>query len=122
VRIKSLELVKRISLNSNRQEDFDHSLQEYIEEKLLFRSQNTFLWLGFALAELMRENSTNGALSAVNHLPQGLHEVYEQMLRQIKPHQREVSLQILGWVALARHPMSLEELASAVNCQPSHDW
>jgi hypothetical protein len=51
-----------------------------------------------------------------------LHGVYEQMLRQIKPYQREVSLQILGWVAFARRPLSLQELASAVNCRPSNDW
>jgi hypothetical protein len=122
VRIKCLELVKRISLNSDHGEDSDHSLRKHIEETLLARSQDTFLWLGFSMAELMREDSITGVLSAVNHLPQGLHGVYEQMLRQIKPYQREVSLQILGWVAFARRPLSLQELASAVNCRPSNDW
>ena len=122
VRIRSLDLVERIFLESKYQQDTEHSFRKHIEETLLARSQNTFLWLGFAMAELMKEDTITGVLSAMEHLPHGLHEVYEQLLKQIRPHQREVSLEILGWIILARRPLGLQELASAVDCQPSHDW
>jgi hypothetical protein len=122
VRIRSLELVKRIFLESNYQQDTEHSFRRHVEETLLLRSQDTFLWLGFAMAELMKEDTITGVLSAMEHLPHGLHEVYEQLLKLIRPHQREVRLEILGWIVLARRPLSLQELASAVDCQPSHDW
>jgi hypothetical protein len=122
VRNQSLELVKRIFLDSKYQHDTEHSFRRHIEETLLVRSQNTFLWLGFAMAELMKEDTITGVLSAMEHLPHGLHEIYERMLGRIRFHQKEVSLEILGWVVLARRPLSLEELASAINCRPPHGW
>jgi hypothetical protein len=86
VRIESLELVERIFLESKYQQDTEHSGGKHIEETLLVRSENTFLWLGFAMAELMEEDTITGVLSAMEHLPHGLHEVYEQLLNQIRPH------------------------------------
>lgn len=122
VQIKSLELLRRISLNARQQEDTKHLFQKHIEKTLLVRSQGTFLWLGSVMAELMKEDTITGVFSAMDHLPQGLHEVYEEMLMQIRSYQRNTSLEVLGWVALSRRPLSLQELASAVNCQPPHDW
>jgi hypothetical protein len=122
VRTKCLELIRRISLDSKHREDIEHTSQESIEETLLVRSQNSFLWLGPAMAELMKEETITGVLSTMHHLPQGLRAVYEQMSGSIRFHQRETSLQILGWVVLACRPLGLPELASAVNCRPLHGW
>lgn len=122
VRTKCLELTRRISLDSKHREDIEHTFQESIEETLPVRSQNSFLWLGPAMAELMEEETITGVLSTVNHLPQALRAVYERMLGQMKSHQRETSFQILGWLVLARRPLGLPELASAVNCRPLYGW
>lgn len=44
------------------------------------------------------------------------------MLGSIRFHQRETSFRILGWVVLARRPLSLQELTAAVNCRPLYGW
>ena len=122
VRAKCVELIRQTTLNSRYRENTKHTFQKSIEETLMSRSQNSFLWLGPAMAELMKEKNITGVLSTVNHLPQALHAVYERMLGSMRSHQRETSFQILGWVVLARRPLSLQELAAAVNCRPLHGW
>jgi hypothetical protein len=122
VRTKCLELIRRISLDSRHREDIEHTFQKSIEETLLVRSQNSFLRLGPAMAKLMKEETITGVLSTTHHLPQALRAVYERILGSIRFHQKDTSFQILGWVVLARRPLSIQEWAAAIDCRPLHGW
>lgn len=44
--------------------------------------------------------------------------MYGRMLLQIDSHRREVASQILRWVVMARRPLTLHELAAAVDIKP----
>ncbi|KAL6803261.1 ankyrin repeat-containing domain protein [Trichoderma sp. SZMC 28013] len=98
---------------SRRQHHDDDFLRD-VENTLLRRSDGTFLWIGFVMKELL-EMSTRMEVEEVLHaLPQGLPAMYGRMLRQIKSSQRHIISTILRCVTVARRPMTLEELKTAV--------
>jgi hypothetical protein len=59
--------------------------------------------------------TVNEMLPMLSHeLPSGLPAIYGRMLLRISPKQREMSLAILRWAALAARPLQQRELATAV--------
>ena len=68
--------------------------------------------------ELEREATATGVLQKLHSFPKGLDAIYKRMLLQIddKDRQHQASL-ILRWVTLATSPLSLNELAAAIQTQ-----
>ncbi|KAL7955741.1 ankyrin repeat-containing domain protein [Trichoderma compactum] len=98
----------------SRRSGYDNDFLREVENILLRRSKGTFLWIGFVMKELLDMSTRMEVMDALNALPQGLPAMYGRMLRQIKSSQRHIISTILRCVTMARRPMTLEELKTAV--------
>jgi ankyrin repeat protein len=98
-------------------EGFTGKVQSHVEQTLLSRAQGTFLWVGFAMHELLQKATCTEVLDTLSKIPRGLFAVYSRLLLQIPEERRETSRQILQWVSTALRPLSLAELASALDVE-----
>ena len=105
VESKARELVREF--------DFDEALSEEIELKLAEGAQGIFLWVGFAMTDLLKTKKEL-VFRVLEELPSGLNPLYDRMLDNVKSDQRSITLCLLGYVALACRPLSLGELTSLV--------
>lgn len=79
-----------------------------------------FLWVTFQIFELSRENTDQGIRTVLESLPKGLHETYARILQRIKKeHKPDVARGIFQWLAVARRPLSLEEIAESTALEPA---
>ncbi|KAF4170180.1 hypothetical protein CNMCM6936_003368 [Aspergillus lentulus] len=87
-------------------------VSQILEEK----AAGTFLWVGVACGELARVQSRN-AVKALQALPRGLHSLYQKLLNAAfkgeDENDRRVIKEMLGFVAFARRPLTLMEMAEA---------
>jgi hypothetical protein len=98
----------------SRIEGFNDDFRAYLQTALLARADGTFLWVGFAMHELLQKQTCSEIWEALEELPSGLPAIYSRMLQRIQAKQREVSRAILRWVTMAARPLQLQELATAV--------
>ena len=94
---------------------FDHNFGQTLTDALIERAEGTFLWVGFAVVELLRKRTCSEIEEAVHSLPKGLRAIYALMLRRIPQKHRKVCSLMLRWVTMAVRPLSLQELARAVD-------
>lgn len=93
--------------------------EEEVHKILLERSEGTFLWVGCVVNELEKETTCSGVLQKLRTFPKSLNAIYGRMLLQIEESDRRLQTSlILRWVALAVSPLTLEELAAAIQTQP----
>jgi hypothetical protein len=97
---------------------FDDALRRTVQTALLQRAEGTFLWVGFAVHELLQKRTCSEVLGVLENLPTGLPAYYSRMLQDIPAEQRQTSSSILRWVTLALRPLELQELAAAVDVRP----
>jgi hypothetical protein len=100
-------------------EGFNDEMLTAVQTTLLKRAQGTFLWVGFAMDELLQKQTCTEVLKALEGLPSGLPAIYSRMLLQIPMERRQISSLILRWVTMALQPLQLQELAAVVDVQPS---
>ena len=98
---------------------FKGEFRTYVQNTLLQRANGTFLWVGFVMNELSQKKTCTEVQETLNTIPQGLPAIYSRMLLQIEESQRSSAIQILHWVTMAVRPLTLQELAAAINVQPS---
>lgn len=91
------------------------SVKSFIESQLLDRAQGTFLWVGFAMSELMKCTNTMQVVEAIEHLPFGLEPLYARMIHRIRPEDRRTSARIIRWVAVAECALSINEIGEVIN-------
>jgi hypothetical protein len=84
-----------------------------IQSELLRKAGATFLWIGYAVNDLLTKKTTIQAEEAVSGLPTALKFLYSRMLHGISD-KSEIVTQILSWVVLVTRPLSLVELAAAI--------
>jgi ankyrin repeat protein len=113
VEARTEELFERIT--------FSITHRNELREKLLEGAQGSFLWVGFAMIDLLKQKNEHGVMRALARLPAGLFPLYGRMLRDIEPGQRKSSLCILRLVVLACRPLTLDELAFVVPCYSPQD-
>lgn len=111
IRAKVDELAKVIEL--------DAEFREMVEDMLTQRAEGTFLWVGFAMAELFRQKNATNIKDSLAKLPRDLPGIYRRILLQIAHEFRKVGLLLLRWVVTALSPLSLPELAAAIGTQAS---
>jgi ankyrin repeat protein len=92
-------------------------LRKRVEDALLARAQGTFLWVGFVVAELSKKSTWTDIIKTLDGLPSGLPAIYGRMLLRTPLSRRPVVVKILRWVTMAVIPLTLEELAAAVQVQ-----
>tara|TARA_R110002003_G_scaffold62_24_gene5754 strand:- start:1472 stop:3817 length:2346 start_codon:yes stop_codon:yes gene_type:complete len=98
-------------------EGFTKEVQRHVEQTLLLSTQGTFLWVGFAMHELLQKTTCTEVLETLTKIHRGIFAVYSRLLLQIPEERRETSRQILQWVSTALRPLCLAELASAVDVE-----
>lgn len=96
---------------------FDEAPRRHVESTLLERSEGSFLWVGFAIAELLRKQTVLEVEHCLKDLPAGLPAFYGRMLRHIAMRDADKIAKILQWTTLSVRPLSLFELAAAISCE-----
>jgi ankyrin repeat protein len=97
-------------------------IRESVQAALLKRAEGTFLWVGFAMHELLQTRTCKQIQETLKSLPSGLPAIYGRMLLSIPPDQRDSARTLLQWVALAARPLRLPELAAAISMPESLPW
>ncbi|KAI5362369.1 putative NACHT nucleoside triphosphatase, P-loop containing nucleoside triphosphate hydrolase [Septoria linicola] len=82
-----------------------------LSETLARRARGTFLWIGFAVNEVLKQKSQTGGEICLSQLPAGLPAFYGRMLHQIRSEMESRCLCLLRWVAMALRPLSITEMA-----------
>lgn len=78
-----------------------------------------FLWVTFQILEISREHTDEGIRAVLRSLPDGLNETYARILERIKKDRKpDVARRIFQWLAVARRPLSLDELAESTALEP----
>jgi ankyrin repeat protein len=85
-----------------------------VQTTLLKRAEGTFLWVGFAMYELMQKRTWTEVFDALKTLPSGLPAIYNRMLHQIPARHRKISSKILQWVTMSLRPLTPLEIATAI--------
>jgi ankyrin repeat protein len=96
---------------------FEARHRRHVERTLLERSEGTFLWVGFAIAELQTKRTVLEVEQCLRDMPVGLPAFYGRMLRHIDAKHTEDVAKILQWTVLSARPLSLSELAEATHCK-----
>jgi hypothetical protein len=91
-----------------------HQCESEVQTTLLERAEGTFLWVGFAMYELMQKRTWTEVFDALKTLPSGLPAIYSRMLHQIPAEHRKISSKILQWVTMAFRPLTLLKIAIAI--------
>jgi hypothetical protein len=104
--IKMVDLTRRHNLS--------HDLRLQIQTRLLQKSEGTFLWIGYAMNELLTKATVMQVLEALEELPVALPALYSRMIRTIAADKLQICTSILSWVALAERSLTVAELAEAV--------
>ncbi|KAI9739494.1 MAG: hypothetical protein M1835_003192, partial [Candelina submexicana] len=91
-------------------------LRHFVEDDMLKKSKGTFLWVSLVARQLSRVSACE-VFETLKVIPEGLDELYDRMLLQIRETRRIVASQILLWVANAMRPLKLLELAAAIHTQ-----
>lgn len=85
-------------------------------EKLVSKSQGSFLWTVLTLNELYNSYSEETMLRALEELPQGMRPFYQRTLDQMSlvSHSRNLVQAILVWTTCATRPLTTSELEGAL--------
>lgn len=92
----------------------DQDFKQELHDKLASGAQGTFLWVGFASNELLRQNSRTGMRDCLLSLPSGLPALYERMLHRIPDRLVSRCRVALKWAAVAVRPLSLAEMGEVL--------
>ncbi|KAF5006657.1 hypothetical protein FDECE_6991 [Fusarium decemcellulare] len=116
----ALDVVRVINAKIQEHDIFSELGHEFInevKETLEKRSGGTFLWVGFAIRELLSAETKTEMRRVLEAMPQGLEALYSHILLRIKVRWREDIAQLLHWVIQARHSLTASELAGAMGAQ-----
>lgn len=93
---------------------FDGETREMVKRKLLERAQGTFLWVGFAVHELLKCTTTTELLEQIEIVPSGLDSMYAHIVDNINPKHRNTVARVIRWVALAERSLRISEIRGLV--------
>ena len=88
-------------------------LLEQVKERLLQRSDGTFLWVALVVQEMQKCRRSAAIIKLLEGIPQGLIPLYNRMLQQIQSFEdsdRELCILVLSIVILGYRPLHLHEL------------
>ncbi|EMD89536.1 hypothetical protein COCC4DRAFT_56486 [Bipolaris maydis ATCC 48331] len=98
---------------------FNESFRPTVHEALLSRASGTFLWVGFAVNDLLKMRTWSQVCKQLKSLLIDLSNMYDHMVLAIPSDNRETLSLILQWVCLAQCPLKVAELAQAVGLEPT---
>ncbi|KAI4210986.1 MAG: hypothetical protein LQ351_006213 [Letrouitia transgressa] len=82
-------------------------------------AQGMFLWVRLQLYTLRQKRSNKQIIAALNDLPRNLPETFMRILsRYTEADDIDIGRQIFCWVAIAKRPLTVEELREAIGTKP----
>lgn len=97
----------------SRRKGYNADLQETIKRTLMQKAEGTFLYVSLILDDLARTQVLSMVREKLRRLPPDLNTVYDKILSQIEEDYIKVASSVLRWVAVARRPLTMKELAMA---------
>jgi hypothetical protein len=110
--IKTFTSLNMVDLT--RRHNLSEDLSLRIQTQLLQKSEGTFLWIGYAMNELLSKATVTQVLETLEELPAALPALYSRMIHKIAAEKLQTCILILHWVVLAVRPLTLTELTDAV--------
>ncbi|CAH0002207.1 unnamed protein product, partial [Clonostachys byssicola] len=90
-------------------------LKNEVLSRLTTSANGVFRWADLQIRALEHEDREKDIRRALQRLPKDLHETYERMLQDIEQnHKKYEALSILMWLAWAKRPLNLAEVAELV--------
>ncbi|KAK3641344.1 hypothetical protein LTR56_011372 [Elasticomyces elasticus] len=125
-RMMDADIQKYVStqlLRDHKLSRLDHATIRLIEETLAQKADGMFRWVYCQLQLLKQTKSSrpSSIRTALRALPIDLDETYERMLNRLTPDDRQHAITLLRWLAYAKSPLSLEQLAEASIVDPTDD-
>ncbi|KAI4223581.1 MAG: hypothetical protein L6R36_005316 [Xanthoria steineri] len=100
----------------------DPTLPLTIVQCLENEAQGMFLWVKLQLHTLSEKRSDQQIIDALSHLPRDLPQTYERILAQFtEAEDIDLGSQIFRWVAVAKRPLTVQELREAIGIVPLQD-
>ncbi|KAJ7476778.1 ankyrin repeat domain-containing protein [Mycena latifolia] len=96
-------------------------LQDEIQANIGEKSRGMFLLAKLHIESLATKNTIKAVREALQHLPEGLQQTYDEAMERINyqtKEDRELGLLALTWVANATRPLSAAELREALAIEP----
>ena len=89
-------------------------LKEKIRSALTEKAGGTFLYVSLVLHDLKKTIISSQVTQKLKELPSDLNRVYDRILGLIEADCKEIAELVLRWVAVARRPLLIDELAMAL--------
>ncbi|KAL4733499.1 hypothetical protein BDV11DRAFT_175643 [Aspergillus similis] len=110
---------------------YPDSLTKEVSRILEEKAEGTFLWVGIACDALARpEVQSRNTVRKLEEMPRGLHKLYQQLLNTAMRNNnddddegatRDKMVDMLRFVAFARRPLRVKELATLCELYPDYD-
>ena len=84
-------------------------------------TMHRFRWVFCQLQELKRCRTKQKFMDALHSLPETLAETYQRIVESVDEDSREPMLRSLAWIAFARRPLTIAEVAEAAVLNPEQD-
>ena len=93
-------------------------LRQEVVSQVLERAQGSFLWVHFALQEIVKCHTPDAIQEVLNDIPTGMESLYRSietdMLRNIRQADISLAKTILRWATCSRSPLTLKQLQEAL--------
>lgn len=96
---------------------FQGELRRRVQDRLQERWEGCFLWLGCVIEELKEKKTYTDLVRCLKTFLAGLCPLYDRLLAQINEDCRPECARILQWIAQAMRPLTITELADAIDLQ-----
>ncbi|PWI63974.1 hypothetical protein PCL_01574 [Purpureocillium lilacinum] len=117
------EFIKEKVAELSKKKSYPSSVAADVTQMLSNGAGGIFLWVGLACQEL-EKTASKDAVRRLKEIPKGLSSIYEQLLRAALDQEEDPDTikQLLGFVMVARRPLSTWELASACRLYQDADY
>ena len=88
-------------------------LENDIKSALINKAEGTFLYVSLVLGILGKTRAQSLVREKLQNLPEDLNKLYDRILSQIDRDCAEIAIFVFRWVAVARRPLTVKELAMA---------
>ena len=112
---------KDIRVFVEKEVQYMHAPSEFkleIVEKLVANAVGNFLWASLALTEVMKCNTQEDLDTTLEGIPSGMEQMYQRMegkiIENTRSRDQQLGQMILTWTTCSRRPLSLKELAQAL--------
>jgi WD40 repeat protein len=100
----------------------DPERRKTLQDKLLAKANDCFLWLNLVRQELEQTYSQNSIAEVLDEIPAEMFDLYHRcfntLSKSLKRHDLLLSQALFMWVACAIRPLKLEEILSAIDMEP----